>query len=207
MNILLSNDDGIHARGIRVLRNALSDLGNQHVVAPHEEQSAVGHAITIFDPIRMTRVHEGDEFIGCAIHGTPADCVKVGLGEILKDEPPSIVFSGINLGPNTGVSVLYSGTVSAATEAAIHSVPSVAFSINTYVEPEWDTAGRIAREVAEKSLANPLPDRTLLNVNIPNLPYAALKGYAITRMARSRWIENFHKRTDPRKNEYFWLDG
>ena len=206
MAILLTNDDGIHAVGLQRLREAVGDLGTLRIVAPHEEQSAVGHAITLFDPIKTHPVQKDNGLTGVAVHGTPADCVKLAVCELL-DEPPEFVFSGINLGANTGICVLYSGTVSAATEGAILGIPSVAFSLNTYQDPEWETAVEVTRRVAGNVLKRPWQSGTLLNVNIPNRPMDEIKGYRVTRMAKSRFKEIFHKRSDPRGNVYYWLDG
>ena len=206
MSILLSNDDGIHAAGIAYLREAVQGLDTLHIVAPHEEQSAVGHAITLFDPIKTYQVKKTNGLSGTAVHGTPADCVKLAICEILES-PPAFVFSGINLGSNTGISVIYSGTVSAATEGSILGVPSVAFSLNTYTDPQWDTAVEVTRTVARKVLQRPWKPGTLLNVNIPNRPLEDIRGFRVTRMAKSRFNEVFHKRNDPRGNTYYWLDG
>ncbi|NKB24467.1 MAG: 5'/3'-nucleotidase SurE [Kiritimatiellae bacterium] len=206
MNILVCNDDGIHAPGIRVLYDAVKDLGHVHVVAPNEEQSAVGHSITLFDPIKTSKVYDKDTFFGHAVGGTPTDCVKLASCALLN-QPPDVVFSGINLGANTGINIIYSGTVSAATEAAILKIPSMAFSLQTFTDPHWDTAGHVARQLAKKFLPYQLPEKTLLNVNIPNIPTDQIQGYAVTPMAHSRFKEVFHKRTDPRGNIYYWLDG
>jgi len=206
MNILLSNDDGIHAPGLHALYEAVRDLGHIHVVAPAGERSAVGHAITLSDPIKTSRVNRGDSFFGHAVVGTPADCVKLAVCALLK-EPPDLVLSGINLGPNAGISVLYSGTVSAATEGTIFGLPSLAFSLATFSHPHWETAAQVARTLVKRVLASGLPEDTLLNVNIPNLPLDQIKGFAITRMARSRFMEIFDRRTDPRGNVYYWMDG
>lgn len=207
MNILISNDDGIHAAGISRLYDSVQGLGDLYVVAPDAERSAAGHAITLVDPIKSEPVERNGEFFGHAIGGTPADCVKLAARAILVDTPPDLVLSGINLGSNTGISVLYSGTVSAATEGVILGVSGVAFSLCTYQNPEWEMAGRIAREITERVIAQPLPPGVLLNVNMPNLPYDELKGIKVTHMGRSRFIEKFHKRFDPRGKTYYWLDG
>ncbi len=207
MKILLCNDDGIHARGIAVLHGAIADLAELHVVAPDTERSAAGHAITIFDPIRTMPVDKGNGFSGIAVDGTPADCVKLAVSFLHKDDPPDLVVSGINLGSNTGISVLYSGTVSAASEAAILGVPAIAFSLCTYRNPQWETAARIAADIVAKVAANPLPDGVLLNVNIPNLPFGEIKGIRAGQMGRSRFIEKFTEHHDPRGNKYYWLDG
>jgi len=207
MKILLSNDDGIHAPGISVLHRAVKLFGELHVVAPDVERSAAGHAITLADPIKSTPVEKDGEFFGYAIGGTPADCIKLAVCALMKDNRPDMVLSGINLGSNTGISVIYSGTVSAASEGTVLGVPSVAFSLCTYTDPQWEMAGRIAAEITAKVIETPLPPGVLLNVNMPNLPYEELKGIKVTRMGRSRFIEEFHQREDPRGRTYYWLDG
>jgi 5'-nucleotidase len=207
MRILICNDDGIYAPGISVLHKAVESLGERHVIAPDVERSAAGHAITLADPIKSMPVEKKGEFFGYGIGGTPADCIKLAVCAILRDTPPDLVLSGINLGSNTGISVIYSGTVSAATEGVVLGIPGIAFSLCTFKDPEWETAGRITREITEQIIAKPLPPGVLLNVNIPNLPYEKLKGIKVTRMGRSRFIEKFYKRLDPRGRTYYWLDG
>jgi len=207
MRILICNDDGIHAPGISVLAGAAKGFGEIHVIAPDVERSAAGHAITLADPIKSTPVDKNGGFFGYGIGGTPADCIKLAVCAILKDTPPDLVLSGINLGSNTGISVIYSGTVSAATEGVVLGIPGVAFSLCTYTNPEWEMAGRVAKEITQKIIETPMPSGVLLNVNMPNLPYEQLKGIKVTRMGRSRFIERFLKRLDPRGRTYYWLDG
>lgn len=206
MHILICNDDGFHAPGIRVLHEAMEPLGRVSVVAPDTERSAVGHAITVASPLKAKRVALAGAFTGQAVSGTPADCVKLAVSCLLK-ESPDLVVSGINLGPNAGISVLYSGTVSGATEGAILGIPSIAFSLATYEDPHWDTARRVARHIAENYARAGLPSETLLNVNIPNRPFEALEGYSVVRIGKSRYVEEFHARSDPRGNAYYWMDG
>lgn len=206
MRLLISNDDGIHAPGIFALYKAIHDLGETHVVAPAIEQSAVGHAITLSNPIKCGKVDREGSFFGHAVGGTPADSVKLAVTALLKERPDLIV-SGINLGPNAGISVLYSGTVSAATEGTILGIPSMAISLNTFTNPLWETAARVARDLVRKALQRGLPLETLLNVNVPNIPFNEIKGYRVTRMGRSRYNEVFHQRADPRGNVYYWMDG
>lgn len=206
MHILICNDDGIYAPGIRVLHEAADPLGQVSVVAPDTERSAVGHAITVASPLKAKDVDLPGAFSGRAVSGTPADCVKLAVSCLL-DEPPDLVVSGINLGPNAGISVLYSGTVSGATEGAILGIPSIAFSLATYENPQWDTARRVARHICEQYGRSGLPPESLLNVNIPNLPFEELKGYAVVRVGKSRYVEEFHARSDPRGNAYYWMDG
>ncbi len=207
--ILISNDDGIDAPGIIALVAALQGLGELHIVAPINEQSAVGHAITIRSPVR-TRPWSLPESVECvaahAVTGTPADCVKIAVDKLLP-RAPDLVVSGINQGPNTAVNIIYSGTVSAATEASILDIDSIAFSLCSWTRSDFETAGRIARLIAEKVLDQGLPDGVLLNVNVPDLPYQEIAGIEITRQARSMWEESFVERVDPYNERYYWLSG
>ena len=204
--ILISNDDGIYAPGILALYDALCELGEVSVVAPAGEQSAVGHAITLSDPIKTKQIQRNGSFFGYAVGGTPADCVKLAVCALLPEKPDLIV-SGINLGPNTGISVIYSGTVSAATEGTVLGIPSIAISLGSYQKPHWETAARVAQQVVRHVLRVGLPPDTLLNVNVPNLPAKKIKGYRVTRMGRSRFVEKFDRRIDPQGNVYYWMDG
>lgn len=204
--ILISNDDGIYAPGIMALYEALKGLGEIFVVAPESERSAMGHAITLADPIKIKKIQRTGAFEGYAVVGTPADCVKLAVNCLL-DQKPDLVVSGINIGPNAGISVIYSGTVSAATEGTILGIPSIAVSLASYTNPLWETAGFVARRMAQEVLKRGLPEDTLLNVNVPNIPKEDLKGFAVTRMGRSRFVEVFHPRTTPRGDTYYWMDG
>lgn len=207
--ILVSNDDGIDAPGLVSLVFALEDLGDIHVVAPIDEQSAVGHAITIRSPVRARPwqlVGDPEHSAAHAVTGTPADCVKIAVDKLLPRKP-DIVVSGINRGPNTAVNVIYSGTVSAATEASILGIDAIAFSLCNYRAKDYEAAGRIARNVVGQVLAKGLPDGILLNVNIPDLPLEEIAGIEITRQARSMWEESFVERTDPFNERYYWLSG
>ncbi len=207
--ILISNDDGIDAIGIRTLTESLFGLGKLIVVAPAFEQSAVGHAITIRNPVRAAaypmELPQG-RVEAYAINGTPADCVKLATDKLLPRKP-DLVVSGINQGPNTAVNVLYSGTVSAATEGSILGSDAIAFSLCAWNGGDFDMAGRIARLIVKRVLAEGLPPGILLNVNIPDLSYDELKGIAITRQARARWEEEFDERHDPFERPYYWLKG
>ena len=204
--ILICNDDGIYAPGIMALYEAVAGLGDLTVVAPEFEQSAVGHAITIADPIKIREISRSGGFSGYAVSGTPADCVKLAVTELLPDKP-DMVISGINLGPNVGISVIYSGTVSGATEGAILGIPSMAISVASFKNPQWTTAARVARQMARHVLEHGLPPDTLLNVNVPNRPPESIRGFRVTRMGRSRFAEVFHRRVNPRGDTYYWLDG
>jgi 5'-nucleotidase len=206
MKILLTNDDGIHAAGLYALHKALKSDHDLHIVAPEAEMSAVGHAITLVDPIRVKAVHKGGIFFGHAVSGTPADCVKIAVQEIL-DPPPDIILSGINLGNNVGVNVLYSGTVSAATEGAFLGIPSAAISLGIQKKPDFDFAARFSRRVIRLLVESDLKDGTALNVNIPPVPAEEISGVCLARQGTSRFEERFEKRRDPRGNVYYWLSG
>jgi len=203
---LLTNDDGIYARGLLALYQELSRDAECLIVAPEVEQSAVGHAITISRPLMVRKVRKNGGFLGYAVLGTPADCVKIGLGE-LAGEPVDLVVSGINRGANVGINVLYSGTVSAATEAAIQGVSSFAISLDTHDEAaDYAAAARFARKMAAFILENPLP-HVALNVNVPAVPESEIRGVVVARQGRARLMESFDKRVDPRENIYYWLAG
>jgi 5'-nucleotidase len=207
MNILLTNDDGIYAEGIRVLYEALNGLGRITVVAPDVEQSAVGHAITLTDPLRVKKISRGGKFFGYATTGTPADCVKLAIRSIMRKKP-DLVVSGINLGPNVGYSVLYSGTVSGATEGAILGIPSFAVSLDTYNNPDFSYAGKFARKLAGVVYQHKsLPKGTLLNVNIPAITEKRIKGVRVVKQSGNAIEERFDKREDPRNRTYYWLTG
>jgi 5'-nucleotidase len=206
MNILITNDDGINAEGISALYKAVKDMGNVTVVAPDSERSAVGHAITISDPLRVKEVFKDGKFFGYATSGTPADCIKLAVRAILK-EKPDLVISGINLGANTGYNVLYSGTVSGATEGAILGIPSFAISLGTYEKPDFSFAAEFARKVAGHILERRLPRGTLLSVNVPAVPGKDIRGVKVTSQSKVALTERFDKREDPRKRVYYWLTG
>ncbi len=176
-------------------------------MAPDAERSAVGHMITTLTPLRVKEFSRGAERMGFAVNGSPADCVKIGVGALFDGGPPDLVVSGINLGPNTATNVIYSGTVSAATEARILGIPSIAVSLGTFTEPDWAYAAELAGRLGAMVLDRGLPDKVLLNVNVPNLPRAEVKGIRITRQGDSAYVEDFQVREDPRRQPYYWLAG
>lgn len=206
MHILLTNDDGIYAPGLWALYQALRPEHRLWVIAPESEQSAVGHAISLSNPLRVKKVKKNGEFFGWAVSGTPADCVKIAIAEILPHKP-EMVISGINLGANVGINVLYSGTVSAATEAAIMGLKAMAVSLATYKEPDFSVAAATAAALTREFPALPLPPGVCLNVNVPALPAAEIKGLFWTRQERGIQVEHFERRVDPRENVYYWLAG
>ena len=204
MRILITNDDGIAAPGIEALWRAVRDLGEVTVVAPDSERSAVGHAITLADPLRVAEFKGPGGLTGHAVSGTPADCVKIAVRAIMP-APPDLVLSGINQGANMGTNLLYSGTVSAATEAAMLGLPAAAFSLADRHFADFTAAGACARRVALEIGRRGLPRGISLNVNIPPLPPEAIRGTVLSRQGRVRVLEWFDRRNDPRDRHYYWM--
>jgi 5'-nucleotidase len=206
MKVLLTNDDGIHAPGLFALYQELKKDFDLYIVAPETEMSAVGHAITLTSPLRVQSISKNGTFYGYSVTGTPADCVKIAVQELLE-VPPDIILSGINLGANVGVNVLYSGTVSAANEGAFFGIKSAAISLDTRQDPDFGFAARFSREIIGFMTGQGLKQGTALNVNIPAVPADRIGGVAITRQGVSRFKEKFERRVDPRGNIYYWLSG
>lgn len=204
MKILITNDDGIASHGIAVLVSEIKKIADVVVVAPDTEQSAVGHAVTVSFPLRMTEFYKDSSFFGYAVSGTPADCVKIAFKEIFKTLP-DMVISGINLGPNTGTHIIYSGTVSAATEGTILGVPSFAISLGAYKNPDFIFAAEFAGKLALLIKKNGLPKDVLLNVNVPAVPKEKIKGVRLTVQGKTKFIGALEKRVDPRDKTYYWL--
>src|SRR5215468_2321381 len=195
--ILVTNDDGVHAAGLAALAAALDDLGDVYVVEPDREQSAVGHALTLHRPLRVTQVGERRY----AVNGTPSDCVNLAVLGLLP-ERPVLVASGINHGSNLGDDVTYSGTVSAALEGTLLGVPSMAVSRNESGEGSFEGAGAVARLVASRVLVEGLPPKTLLNVNAPREPAGGIR---MTRLGHRVYREKIVQETDPRGLPYYWI--
>ncbi len=206
MKILIVNDDGINSKGIMALAKRLQMEHEIYVVAPLTEQSAVGHAITMKIPLRIFKIEREGSFFGYAVDGTPADCIKIGIRNILKITP-DIVISGINNGSNAAINVIYSGTVSGAREAAIMNIPSIAVSVASHDVKDFSFAAEIANKFAYLVKENGLPNGTLLNINIPDLPKQKIKGIKVTRQSMSRWDDVYEKRVDPYGKDYYWLTG
>jgi 5'-nucleotidase len=205
--ILITNDDGVMAPGIRNLVEAVKDLGKVVVVAPDKPQSGMGHAITIGLPLRLhpVDIFEGVEAWQCS--GTPVDCVKLAVDKVLRRKP-HICLSGINHGANHSINVIYSGTMSAAVEAAIESIPSAGFSLLDHsVEADFTGARKFARIVVQQMLKTRLDKHTVLNVNIPSVPAELIKGIRICKQAYAKYEEDFVERNDPNGKKYFWLTG
>jgi len=206
LRILVSNDDGIDSAGIYALVEALKEIGEVIVVAPHKEQSAVGHAITMQTPLRVFEFQKNGKFYGYAVDGTPADCVKIGIRNLMET-PPDIVVSGINHGSNTAINIIYSGTVSAAREAAIMDVPSIAVSVASHTVLDFSFASKVAKAITLMVYEKGLPIGTMLNINIPNLPEDQIKGLLLTKQGKSKWDDIYEKRIDPYGRSYYWLTG
>lgn len=206
MKVLLTNDDGIHAPGLMALYQELKGDFDLDVVAPESEMSAVGHAITLAYPLRVKVVNKNGAFFGYSVTGTPADCVKIAVQELLET-PPDIILSGINWGANVGVNVLYSGTVSAATEGAFLGIDAAAISLGREKNQDYEFAARFSREIIRFITENGLKTGTALNINIPAVPADKIKGVSITRQGISRFRERYERRVDPRGNVYYWLTG
>lgn len=203
MNILITNDDGIYAPGLEALYKHLAARHKVAVIAPDREQSAIGHAITLNEPLRANKVSINGAFQGYAVSGTPADCIKMGVLEIL-DTKPDMVISGINSGANVGVNINYSGTVAAAKEATLYGILAIAVSIHSRDAQYYDEAAIFIEELAEHLFANRLPFGTFLNVNIPNRPLKEIAGIRISRLDLEFFPEFIDKRLDPRKRTYYW---
>tara|TARA_B100001063_G_scaffold60716_1_gene54824 strand:+ start:210 stop:980 length:771 start_codon:yes stop_codon:yes gene_type:complete len=206
--ILVTNDDGISAPGIRSLIGVMNKIGNVIVIAPDSPQSAMSHAITINSTLHCNKIKIDDgPQIEYSCSGTPADCVKLGINEIL-DVKPDLCVSGINHGSNSSINVIYSGTMSAAIEATIEGVPAIGFSLLDY---EWNAnfnhIEKYIKEITLKALRNGIPNGTTLNVNFPNMDKGEIQGVKICRQAKAYWIEKFDKRTNPLGKEYYWLTG
>jgi 5'/3'-nucleotidase len=206
LRILLTNDDGVYAPGLRALRTELKKIGDVTVVAPVGEQSAVGHSITLLTPLVVQEVVDDDKKpLGWAVEGRPADCVKLALLELLPEQP-DVVISGLNAGSNAGINVLYSGTVAAAIEGAFFRKTSIAVSLE-YTKPkplDFARAAEHARRVIERILAHPESQGTLFNVNIPSLEKGPIRGIRVVPQNVAPYTETYDRRIDPRGRVYFW---
>lgn len=204
--ILVVNDDGITAPGIKALMDVMKEIGHVVVVAPDTPQSGMGHAITIGKPLRLDKIdlYDGVEMYKCS--GTPVDCVKLAVTKIFKGKKPDLCVSGVNHGLNNAINVLYSGTMSAAVEGAIESIPSIGFSLDDYTwDADFTHCTKYIKQIALQVLKNGLQAGTLLNVNFPNV--ANIKGFKICRQANAKWTEEFDERMDPYKRKYYWISG
>lgn len=206
MKILISNDDGIQAPGINALIDLLCEEHELYVAAPMHQKSASSHALTMHHPIKVKEVADPRTAKSWAIDGNPADCTKMAIDELLGFRPDWVV-TGINLGPNLGTDILYSGTVAAAAEGSITGIPSIALSLVTYTNTDFSEAVKGAKEAMDWLFQNPVDGTVMLNVNIPDVPHAQMKGLHITTVGESRYEKPFNRRVDPRGNVYYWLAG
>ena len=202
MEILVTNDDGIHADGLRALAQALRPLGNVTVIAPDREQSAASHALTLHRPLRIKKVEEGV----MSVDGTPTDCVLLGVHGFLKQKP-DLVVSGINNGPNMGNDTTYSGTVAAAVEGTFLGIPSVAFSLASWAEGDFEPAGAVAHELVKSFLRHGIRPGMCVSVNIPPIPREAMRGVRVTRLGKRVFRDVIVEKTDPRGKLYYWIGG
>ena len=207
--ILVTNDDGITATGIRALIDVMNEIGDVIVVAPDSPQSGMGHAITVNSTLYCSpiTINHDDVQLEYSCSGTPADCVKLAVREIL-DRKPDICVSGINHGSNSSINVIYSGTMSAALEAGIEGIPAIGFSLLDYNwNANFEHCKSFIETITRQVLEHGLPDGVVLNVNLPNLKEKDIKGIKVCRQARANWVEEFDKRTNPMGREYYWLAG
>ncbi|RUM43592.1 MAG: 5'/3'-nucleotidase SurE [Desulfurobacterium sp.] len=203
LKILLSNDDGIRSEGLKVLYEKLSEFADVIVVAPDRERSAVGRALTLHRPLRCERISEN----WYAVDGTPTSCVYIGVHAIMNGEKPDMIVGGINRGPNLGEDITYSGTVSVAMEGALLGIPSVAFSLATFQNFQWESAAEWAKRIVLKVIEEGIPEGCCLNVNIPNLPFEEIKGVMVTRQGKKAYSEKVEARRDPWGRVYYWIGG
>lgn len=205
--ILVTNDDGIYARGILSLIEVMKNFGKVVVVAPDKPQSGMGHAITVGRILRLQKMDSlyGVEAYACT--GTPVDCVKIAIYHIMKQRPDLIV-SGINHGANNSINVIYSGTMSAAVEGAVEDIPAIGFSLLDHSrDANFEASKKVVAEVVDNALRHGIKSHTCLNVNIPNVPFEDLKGIRVCRQAHAFWDDAFERRTDPHGDDYFWMTG
>jgi 5'-nucleotidase len=207
LRVLLTNDDGITSPGLLALARAVSRMAAIFVVAPEHERSAASHAITLHKPLRATRTAlPGMDVPAWATNGTPADCVVLGLLDLLA-QPPDVVVSGINAGANLGMDLVYSGTVSGAVEAALFGIAAIAVSVAAFHDIHWEPAADFAARLVRQVASHALPPDTFLNVNLPNRPAGGIGGVEITRQSARRYVSRIEKRSDPRGRDYYWLTG
>ena len=206
--ILVTNDDGISAPGIRALIQVMEEIGNVVVVAPDSPQSAMGHAITINNTLHLNKISkENDAITEYSCSGTPVDCVKLAVNEILKQKPQLCV-SGVNHGSNSSINVIYSGTMSAAVEAGIEGIAAIGFSLlDDNWNADFETIKPFIKKIALEVLTHKLPEGVVLNVNFPKLKHEDIKGIKICRQAKAIWMEKFDKRKTPQGKDYYWLTG
>ncbi len=205
--ILVTNDDGVDAPGLKSLIKSLNKIGKLVVVSPEEPQSGMGHAITMKTPIRYKKLHASPEIDIYSCNGTPVDCVKISADKIIT-EKPDLLLSGINHGVNSSINVIYSGTMAAAIEGAMLNIPSAGFSLCDYsADADFSATGKYVRVIAENIIKYGLPDGVCLNVNIPAVKSREIKGMKICRQANGYWDEGYEEEIGPAKKKYYWIRG
>jgi 5'-nucleotidase len=205
--ILVTNDDGVNAPGIRNLIDIVRQFGDVVVVAPDKPQSGMGHAITLNNTLRAYKIKEEEGYLEYSCSGTPVDCVKLAVKKIMHKKPDLLV-SGINHGYNSSINVIYSGTMSAAIEGALENIPAIGFSLGDYsIEANFEASRKIVEIIVKNALENKMPDKICLNVNIPPVEFQEINGIRICRQSDANWDENFDERIDPNGNKYYWLTG
>lgn len=203
MDVLLTNDDGIHAEGLWALYRAFSRAHRVTVVAPDRERSGIGHGITLDSPLRISEIEVNGGYTGHAVNGTPADCIKLGILEVLENRPNAVI-SGINPGANTGANLNYSGTVAAAREAALCGIPAIAVSVKRGDTYHYDDVASLTVSLVREILERRLPPGTFINVNVPNMALDRMKGVRISTQGSTRFSESFEARRDPWNGAYYW---
>lgn len=207
MKILLTNDDGIYSEGIQALKSQLDNIAEVIVIAPDRERSTVGHAMTLHKPLRIRQVKVNGVSEGYSVSGTPADCVVIGLLEIMKHKRPDLVVSGINRGPNLGDDIIYSGTVSAAMEGAMRNIPSLAISIAAYEDFKFESAALFTKNLISHLIKDDLPHNLILNINVPNIDYDRIEGIEITKHGKRVYQNELKIIYDPQGTTHYWLGG
>jgi len=205
--ILISNDDGVYAKGLAELVKVAKQFGDIMVVAPERGESGMSHAITIKNPLRITKIKEEEGLQIFSLNGTPTDSIKIALNQLV-DRRPDLILSGINHGSNASISVIYSGTLGAAREGCLNQIPSIGFSLlNHDKEADFSTVAHFLPKIIEQALKNGIADQTLLNINFPDISIEAVKGIKVCRQTKGVWKEEYEKRTDPYGGNYYWLTG
>lgn len=207
MKIFLTNDDGIYSEGIQILKKQLDNIAEVIVIAPDRERSTIGHAMTLRKPLSIKEIKVNGDFWGYSVNGTPTDCIIIGLLEIMKNEKPDLIVSGINRGPNLGDDIIYSGTVSAAMEGALRNIPSLAISIAAYEDFKFESAALFTKNLISNLVKNDLPKNLILNINVPNINYDEIKGIEITRHGKRVYQDEVKKINDPQGTTHYWLGG
>jgi len=205
--ILISNDDGVHAKGLAELTKAALQFARVMVVAPEKGESGMSHAITMTTPLRVKKIKEAEDLVIYTVNGTPADCIKLSLNRLV-DRKPDLILSGVNHGTNSSISVIYSGTLGAAREGCLNGIPSVGLSFLSHDhKTDFSCVNHFLPRIIKAALDNAIAEQTLLNVNFPNIPIEEVKGIKICKQTKGAWKEIYDQRQDPHGGTYYWLTG